>query len=212
MFNKNFLIITAHPDDLEAGCGGLVAKVNANGGNVTNLILVKPSAEVNYNRDASIVRKELANSVDVLKFNPVIYNTPLHENKRPNLIQTTNLVTYAEKIAKDHDILITHWKEDHHQDHRVCYDLAKSIARKGFEKFFCMDQVPYNLHYENFKSDFYVDITENLEVKIKALECYSSYYSSEAIETIINYNKYRGSFLGNKKVAETFKTIYNKQI
>jgi len=42
MFDKKFLIITAHPDDLEMGCGGLVAKINNNGGSVTNLILVKP--------------------------------------------------------------------------------------------------------------------------------------------------------------------------
>ena len=43
IYQKKFLIITAHPDDMEMGCGGLVAKINDNEGMVTNLLLVKPS-------------------------------------------------------------------------------------------------------------------------------------------------------------------------
>ena len=46
-FSKKFLIITAHPDDLEMGCSGLVSKVMSKGGQVTNLLLVKPSVEQN---------------------------------------------------------------------------------------------------------------------------------------------------------------------
>ena len=52
-FAKKFLIITAHPDDLEMSCGGLVARVKANGGSVTNLVLVRPSAETNLKRTKS---------------------------------------------------------------------------------------------------------------------------------------------------------------
>ena len=61
-FKKKFLVITAHPDDLEMGCGGLVARVIKEGGSVTNLILVKPSAEHNPNRDEQTVQEELENS------------------------------------------------------------------------------------------------------------------------------------------------------
>ena len=50
IYQKKFLIITAHPDDMEMGCGGLVAKINDNEGMVTNLLLVKPSKENNINR------------------------------------------------------------------------------------------------------------------------------------------------------------------
>ena len=53
---------TAHPDDLETGCGGLVAKVIANGGSVTNRIMVKPSAEQNPRRDQQTVSAELEKS------------------------------------------------------------------------------------------------------------------------------------------------------
>lgn len=210
MFDKKYLIITAHPDDIESSCGGLVAKVNANGGSVTNLILVKPSKEENKSRDEKIVKNELQKSQSILNFMPIVYDTPLHENGRPNLKMSNNLVTYVEKISVDYDILITHWKEDYHQDHKVCYDVAKSVARKGFEQFWCMDQTPYNLHYKHFSPNLYVDITEYTKVKRLALESYASYFTNSGIESIFDYNKYRGSFIGENKVAETFKVIYNK--
>ena len=212
IYKKKFLIITAHPDDLEMGCGGLVSKVVANGGSVTNLILVKPSAEHNKKRNEQVVTSELEKSKKILKFETIIYDTPLHINGRPKLTLSNNLVTFAESCVDDHDILISHWREDHHQDHRVCFDVARSVSRKGFEQFWCMDEPPYNLHYKNFNCNQYVDITNFVDEKRKALEAYSSYFDDDHIETILNYNRYRGSFIGTNKVAETFQIIYNKEI
>lgn len=210
VFSKKFLIITAHPDDLEMGCGGLVAKVKHHGGSVTNLLLVKPSKEHNKKRSEEIVKNELETSKTVLNFDTVIYDTPLHQNGRPNLTLSNNLISFVESCIDGHDILISHWREDHHQDHRVCYDVARSVARKHFEQFWCMDEPPYNLHYKQFDCNTYVDITDHVQQKRVALESYGSYFDTQAIETIINYNKYRGSFLGENKVAETFHLMYNK--
>ena len=211
IYNKKFFIMTAHPDDLEMGCGGLVQKIKASGGSVTNLIMVKPSAEHNSRRNKEVVEQELQDSKDILGFDTVIYDTPLHENGRPNLTLSNNLVSFVETVAQGHDILITHWKEDYHQDHRVCYDVARSVARKVFQQFWCMDQPPYNLHYKNFNCNRYIDITDHKDDKVRSLQAYASYFTSHSIDTIINYNKYRGSFLGHEKLAETFNVIYNKE-
>jgi len=210
IYQKKFLIITAHPDDMEMGCGGLVAKIVANGGSVTNLILVKPSAEHHPNRDEPTVQEELENSKNILEFETIVYDTPLHKNGRPDLQLTNNLISFAESCIEDHDILISHWKEDHHQDHRVCYNVARSIARKHFQQFWCMDEPPYNLHYKNFNCNQYIDITNFVDKKQNALESYETYFKYNDVETILNYNKYRGSFLGAGKVAETFQIMYNK--
>ena len=210
IFNKKFFIITAHPDDLEVGCGGLVQKIKDNGGSVTNLIMVKPSAEHNTNRNKEIVKNEFEESKRILGFDSVIYDTPLHDNGRPNLAISNNIVSFVESVAQGHNILVSHWREDYHQDHRVCFDIAMSVSRKNFEQFWCMDQTPYNLHYKNYSCNRYVDITKYRENKIKSLQAYSSYFNNQSIETIINYNKYRGSFLGDNKLAETFNVIYNK--
>lgn len=212
IYKKKFLIITAHPDDLETGCGGLVSKIISNGGSVTNLILVKPSAEQNLKRNEQVVSDELKKSKEILNFETIIYDTPLHDNGRPNLTLTNNLITFVESCIDNHEVLISHWCEDHHQDHRVCFDVAKSVARKEFEQFWCMDEPPYNLHYKNFHCSQYVDITNFVDQKIKMLECYDSYFSQNDIESIINYNRYRGQFIGPDKIAETFQVMYNKVI
>ena len=210
IFTKKFFIITAHPDDFEMGCGGLTAKINAHGGSVTNLVLVQPSAETNIQRDIHIVQNELAKSEKVLPRHTIIYDTPLHKNGRPNLQLTNNLITFAEDVSKDHDILISHWREDYHQDHRVCFEVAQSISRKGFEQFWCMDQAPYNIYYKNFTCNLYIDVTDYIEDKINAINCYSSYFDKESVKQIIDYNSYRGKFIGSNKIAETFQQIYNK--
>ena len=210
IFNKKFLIITAHPDDLEVGCGGLVQKIKDNGGSVTNLIMVKPSAEHNTNRNKEIVENEFEQSKRILGFDSVIYDTQLHDNGRPNLAISNNIVSFVESVAQGHNILVSHWREDYHQDHRVCFDIAMSVSRKNFDQFWCMDQTPYNLHYKNYNCNRYVDITEYKENKIKSLQAYSNYFTNQSIEAIINYNKYRGSFLGDNKLAETFNVIYSK--
>ena len=210
VFSKKFLIITAHPDDSEMGCGGLISRINKEGGSVTNIILVRPSAEQNPNRNEEIVKEELASSKNILNTETVIYETPLHANGRPNLTLTNNLVSFVESCIDGHQVLISHWREDHHQDHRVCYDVARSVARKYFEQFWCMDEPPYNLHYKQFDCNHYVDITDHVDQKRSALESYGSYFDKNSIDTIINYNKYRGSFLGENKVAETFHLMYNK--
>jgi len=75
-----------------------------------------------------------------------------------------------------------------------------------------MDEPPYNLHYKDFNCNQYVDVTNYVEQKKKALESYASYFDSDSINTILNYNRYRGSFLGANRLAETFQIIYNKLI
>ena len=211
-FSKKFFILTAHPEDMEVGCGGLVAKILAHGGSVTNLIMVQPAAEEHPKRNQEVVKKELANSNAILKHKTIIYDTPLHNNDRPNLTLTNNVITDVEKIAKGHDILISHWQEDHHQDHRACHKIARSIARKNFEQFWCMDQTPYNLHYKNFKCNLYIDISDYIDTKRKSIEAYNSYFYDSAVNQIINYNKYRGEFLGSNKIAETFQIMYKKDV
>ncbi len=207
---RKFLILTAHPDDAESACGGLISKIVQGGGTVTNLIMVRPSKEINSRRDETIVRSELYQSQNVLKHTVDCYNTPLHEDGRPNLVLSNNMVTEVEMVAKDYDVLITHWREDTHQEHRLCHELGLSISRHRYKEFWCMDQTPYNLRYASFNANLYVDITEHVEQKKKALQCYKSYFNQQSIEQIINYNRHRGSFIGPGRMAETFSVQYQK--
>jgi len=209
-FNKKFLIITAHPDDAELGCAGLIQRIKNNGGSVTNLIMVQPSKEINTARSKEIVEKELKNSKELLEFNVDIHETKLHDDGRPNLILDNNLITELEDKYNNFDVIISHWHEDYHQDHKTCYNIAKILSRKNFKEFWCMDLPFYNLYYKQFQCNLYVDITDYVDKKIKALRCYNSYFDHDKIENTIQYNKYKGSIIGKNKIAETFSIMYKK--
>jgi len=49
-YKRTFLILSAHPDDAEIACGGLIQKIINNGGKVCNYIMVQPSEEINKKR------------------------------------------------------------------------------------------------------------------------------------------------------------------
>jgi LmbE family N-acetylglucosaminyl deacetylase len=208
---KNYLIITAHPDDLEMACAGTVKRILEEGGTVTNWIMVKPTVDIRPSRSGKKVIEELTKSNSILGHSFEIYNTDCYSNGRPNLQLTSNLITELENKCKSFDVIVSHWHEDYHQDHKTCYSIAEILARKNFKQFLCFDQPLYNRFYKTFKKSIYVDISSYINVKKDCLKCYDSYFTNSEIDTIIDYNSYNGSFLGNKKFAETFNLIYSKQ-
>ena len=209
-FTQKFLILTAHPDDLEMSCAGTVKKINAKGGSVTNLIMVRPNVDVRPNRSKDKVLDELKNSSKILGQKVDIHDTQIFENGRPNLQLTNNLITKLENKFKNFDVIISHWHEDYHQDHRTCFNIAQILARKNFKQFLCFDQPTYNRFYSNFNKNMYVDITDYVDDKRQALMCYDTYFTDADIDAILAYNKYNGSFLGPNKFAETFNMRYSK--
>jgi hypothetical protein len=51
--------ITPHPDDLEIACAGTLKKFQDQGAEIISIVTVKPSAEVNSERNEDIVLEEL---------------------------------------------------------------------------------------------------------------------------------------------------------
>lgn len=202
---KNVLIITAHPDDLEIGCGGTVAKLIANGCTVHNLVMVRPSTEIRPGRNQDTVTKELELSKNILKFELSIFPTPKHIDGRPNLVFNNHLITAVESFIdlSEYDTIITHWKEDWHQEHRICFDLVTSLSRLQPKNILFMDQFPYNQKYTSFEANLFVDISDFVATKQQAMCCYDSYVDNILSDNILKYNSYRGSYIG-KKFAETF--------
>lgn len=208
---QKFLVITAHPDDLEMSCAGTVKRIITEGGSVTNWIMVKPMSDVRPGRTQEKVMEELGHSSTIIGQNLQIYDTKSYSNGRPRLELDSNIITELEKKISDFDVIISHWHEDYHQDHKVCYQIANILARKTFKQFACFDQPIYNRFYTAFNKNIYVDVTDYIKMKRKALQCYNSYFKEIDIDNIIDYNKYNGSFLGDNKFAETFNLIYTKQ-
>ena len=189
---KKILAITAHPDDLELSFGGSVHKWFNQGCIIDNLIMCHHQPHKQY----------LPKTSTILGFAPYYY--PLDDvNMRPVL--TNDMIERIESFLNisEYDLLITHWKEDWHQDHRMCYNIGNTLRRKQPLDVWYFDAFPYNQKYKSFETNVYVDISDSMESKVKAIREYKNVPSDYYLR-VQAYNAYRGGFI-NKQYAECFK-------
>ena len=183
------LVLTAHPDDLEMSCGGTVAKIVHQGGSVDNFILCPYQDHKKY----------LPETTDILGFNVILNEVKERPKLDHNLIGSIE----SQLDISSYDLLITHWKEDWHQDHRICHDVGNTLRRKQPLEVWYMNAFPYCQKYKSFEANVFSDISMHYQQKRKAIECYKN-VESRWVEDIESMSRFRGSFI---KVphAEVFK-------
>lgn len=157
-YNK-VLVLTAHPDDLELSCGGTVKKFVDQGITVDNVILCGDVPHARWVEEASTV----------LGYNPIIFHYRDHH-------QTSEVIKHLEYELKmsTYDLIITHWSEDWHQDHRFCHGIANTLRRKQPIDVWYMNAYPYCHKYKSFERNIYVDISHQLKDKVDAIKCYKN--------------------------------------
>ena len=193
------LVLTAHPDDLELSCGGTVRKIIDQGGSVDNLIIYPYQEHKKYLPDTS----------KILGFKAIFYDANVVIGQRGRSYERPKLDNkMIERIEKQlnitsYDLLITHWKEDWHQDHRTCYDISNSLRRKQPLQVWYMNAFPYCQKYISFEANVFVDISQQVKAKRKAIEVYKNVNPRWA-DDVESMSKFRGSFI-NKQHAEVFK-------
>jgi len=129
MTKRNVLAVGAHADDIEIGCGGVVAKHVKKGDNVYMLIMTT-STYSNY--DGRVLRtqkegeKETINGAKVLGAKLVQLD---FETK--NLPYSGESVEAINEVIDRYDIEIiyTHWNHDTHQDHVRTTQAVMSAGR-----------------------------------------------------------------------------------
>jgi LmbE family N-acetylglucosaminyl deacetylase len=203
-------VISAHPDDLEISCAGTLKRLKDQGADITSVITVKPSEEINTHRNKDVVAEELERSYAISKFNLRILDTDLHSNGRPNLISNNNTMTKLGKLLEPCDVAIIPSPQDYHQDHKNTYSLAWPLVQKLAKEIWLMNSYPYCLNYRKQTANLHYDITNEWIFKQSLLECYSSYFSNQDIEKIIRCNQWFGLTAGSD-LAEAF-TIVKKNV
>lgn len=130
----NVVVVGAHPDDPESGCGGTIALYSEAGHNVTVIYLTRGEAGIPgipAHEAAAIRTAEAEKACAILNARPVFAgqidgNTEL------------NNVRYAEfrKIldAENPDIVFTQWPVDSHRDHRAASLLTYDAWLNGGRK------------------------------------------------------------------------------
>lgn len=183
---KKILIISAHADDMEIGCGSTVYKLIKEGKEVYQVILsfnLKGSSEQFTQSD---IEREVYSSAKVLGLKKENIFFENFENRvfpehRQEILDT--LWKYRRQINPD--VVFTMTLDDMHQDHIT-------VAQESFRAFKDCNLLSYGYDWNriNKEVDFYTVLSEEeLNKKIEAVLCYKSqetgraYFSAEYIRS-----------------------------
>lgn len=194
--HSNVLVIGAHPDDIEVGCGASLCKWVKNGVNVVAVVMTCEN---------DIRRKEQENSFKVLGIDKYHIGHFI-DGKMPHDKES---VSFIDNLIKQHNIntIITHSEFDAHQDHHNTMKSAMSSGRL-INNFLHFDTVPFRrINYQELsKPTVYSNVNDFIQCKIKSIKCHESQLSRFPIdweEKLISEANYKGNFV-NTRYAESF--------
>jgi N-acetylglucosamine malate deacetylase 1 len=196
----------AHPDDLEIGMGGTLAKLARLGYDVNLVIATLPNfvkTDIKEER-----RKEATMSAKILGC-----KSPQFLDLSPDEITIgRKFVTMIDEIINKHkpEAVFTQWIGDSHQDHQALTRAVIAASRDSNNLFMYETTIPGGLTENAFRPQLYIDITETLEVKSNALDCFHSQKNNRCgnlwIDAVVGRCSYRG-YQMNVKYAEAFEVV-----
>lgn len=202
---KKILILSAHTDDGELGCGATINKWIQEGKEVHYLAFSAAEESVPAPFPKEQLRKEVLNSTNVLgikKENVKVLKFPVRRLSEYRQDILEHLVKVRDQIQPD--LVLIPSKNDIHQDHQV-------ISMEGIRAFKLHSILAYELPWNNlsFNYDCFSVITEeNMDIKYKSLQCYETQKNRTYFdkEFIYSWAKMRGNLM-NHEYAECFEII-----
>ena len=215
MKNK-VLILSPHADDEILGCGGsllkLKKKYNIYGIFMTNGVGARNNS---HQKEIHERKKNCEKLFKYFKFKkPIFFDYP--DNKLDS-IPLLEVIKPIEKKIKliNPTIIFTHSSRCLNIDHRKIFDAVitacRPIKRSNLKKILSFE-VPSSSEWsfkkdKNFQPNYFIDITKQINNKVKALKFYKKelrkYPHSRSIKGIKSLSEYRGTFIGVKN-AEAF--------
>ncbi len=176
-FMTDVMAFGVHPDDIEFGCGGIMAKLAAQGKSLVFVDLTL--GEKGTNGTPEIRRQEALNAAKVLGAKRVFLD----------FIDCEVFDTYEgrlklTKVIREHKpklVIGPLWKgERNHPDHLACGLMLRYACRYARFSKILPDISPHTvggiLHYVNgaHEPDFLIDISDHIENWKKMMECHQS--------------------------------------
>jgi LmbE family N-acetylglucosaminyl deacetylase len=196
---KKILAIGPHPDDIELGCFGTMARHTKEGDQVNFLVLSSgEGGTVDGNRN-----NEAKKSAELIKAKLYMENLPdKFISEGPETISV--IEKYIEMISPDKVFIPT--ATDTHQDHRSTFH-ASMVACRTVKEIYAYETPSTS---RNFMPNFFVDITDFIDLKLKAVKIHSSqggkgYMADRAVKGLAEYRAF--DILLNDRYVEGFDII-----
>ena len=212
---KRMVVIAPHPDDETLGAGGTIARFAAQGVEVSVLIvsghlppLYPPEAFEVTRREGEAAMARLG--VADWEFLEI----PATKVNEAPVAELTGSVTRFVRARDPEWVLIPF--PDRHIDHRIIFDAAAVACRPVWPgaptvvlAYETLSETHWNVPGVEpaFVPEFYVDISDQMDAKREALDCYASQIHaapSRSIEACVALARFRGSQNGCVH-AEAFK-------
>ena len=163
---KIVLAIGAHPDDVEFGCAGTLAKHRADGDSLN--ILTLSMGEVGG--DSLIRRQESQKAAEMQ--NAQLFMGNFIDT---DITHSSTTIQFIEKIVEEVQPthIYTHSFHDSHQDHRSTYQATITACRK-IPNLYCYLSPSGTV---DFKPNVFINIDKLIEVKLLVLGAFSSQMS-----------------------------------
>ncbi|MBO7562623.1 MAG: PIG-L family deacetylase [Bacteroidales bacterium] len=218
---KKVLVIGAHPDDPETGCGGTMILMKRAGYDVKCVYLTRGEAGIEGVKgdEAAKIRSEEVKNACAVTGADHVFLTQIDGQTEINKARYDEMLKLIQN--EDPDIVFTHWPIDGHRDHRICsilvYDSWRRTGRT-FDLYYF--EVMTGTQTQNFHPTDYVDITSVVEEKHKACYCHKSqnlepvfegwHSPMEVFRGIENRCKFAEAFIRQENGNRIFEISENK--
>ena len=175
------LAIVAHPDDAELLCGGslLQSKDRGERTGILDLTRGEMGSQGSPERRAEEARK----AAEILGLS-IRRNAGLPDANLRNTHETRRVVAQLLRELRPR-VVITHWTQGRHPDHRAAAELVYDASYLSGLRNFTAEGSPFRplkvVHALSFREEpqkptFVVDITKQMEKKLEAIAAYSSQF------------------------------------
>jgi LmbE family N-acetylglucosaminyl deacetylase len=202
---RSIVAFGAHPDDIEIGMGATVAKLVGLGYDVNLVVATLPNFVATDTKEDR--RREATMSAKVMGC-----KAPEFLDLAPDeVIVGRKFVTLIDKLIKKYDpeAVFTQWIGDSHQDHQALTRAVIAASRDVDNLFMYETTIPGGITENAFRPQLFVDVTQTLDIKRNALDCFDSQKircGPVWIDALVGRCSYRG-YQMNTKYAEAYEVV-----
>lgn len=165
---RHVLGLGAHPDDLEIGCGGSLALAKSAGAVVHSAVLSR-CEDTGTNAERDQREKEFLAASAILGTKPQVFDIP--DREFPEHRREIMLILERLQEQLRPDLVFLPSLDDPHQDHNT---LAHAVVRTFRRKETLLQYEILRHGSHTFTPTLFVDITDTLAAKLRALKEYRS--------------------------------------
>lgn len=157
------LAIGCHPDDIEIGCGGTIAKWAESGVEFSSMVMTFGES----GGESDTRKQEQENSSRILGIKKLYWGDYLDTQLPLDNIIITDLERVITEMEPD--VIFAHYHKDTHQDHRILATAAITASRYTSNVLFYEGPSTYE-----FSPTIFVDISSHIIKKIDSLYAHAS--------------------------------------